>query len=49
VEDHVTEERRKNVNGRRNGDDRRKGRSALYAGPERRAVDRRNGVGRRAC
>ncbi len=44
----MTEERRNRVGGRRKNDDRRKGRSALYAGPERRAVDRRNGVGRRA-
>ncbi len=42
------ENRRTNVNGRRNNDDRRKGRSALFSGPERRAVDRRKGVGRRA-
>ncbi len=44
----MTEERRKNINGRRGEDDRRKGRSALYKGPERRLVDRRAGVGRRA-
>ena len=48
VEVSMTEERRKNINGRRSGEDRRKGRSALYTGPERRAVDRRSGVGRRA-
>lgn len=44
----MTDERRKIANGRRVLDERRKGRSALYNGPERRAQDRRNGVGRRA-